>query len=51
MPDNLKSEESFTKAVVAYKNTIKKERYQPLSSLLNKLNLCLSNSTQCQESA
>lgn len=51
MPDNLKSEESFAKAAIIYKETIKKEPYQPLSSLLNTLNLCLSNSTQCQESA
>ena len=51
MPELLKSEENFNKATKAYKDKIKKERYQPLSSLLNTLNtLCLSNSTPCQES-
>lgn len=51
MPENLKTEEGFAKAIEAYKQKIKKERYQPLSSLLNTLNtLCSSNSTQCQES-
>jgi hypothetical protein len=50
MPEELKSEEGFQKAVAAYKTEIVKERYQPLSSLLNTLKtLCLSNSTQCQE--
>jgi hypothetical protein len=49
MPKELQNEESFNKAVSLYQTEIVKERYQPLSSLLNTLkSLCLSNSTQSQ---
>jgi lipopolysaccharide export LptBFGC system permease protein LptF len=47
MPKLLRSENNFNKATKVYKTQIKKEAYQPLSSLLNTLtNLCSSTSIQ-----
>ena len=47
MPNAIKSEVSFNNAVSTYRRDIGTERYQPLSSLLNKIaSLCPSNSIQ-----
>ena len=44
MPDELKDEGNFNKAVSNYQEKIVKEPYQPLSDLLTTLkNLCKSN--------
>jgi hypothetical protein len=52
MPNELKEESIFNKAVALYREKIGKEPYQPLSSLLTKLkNLCQSSKSSESMSA
>lgn len=47
MPEELKIQPNFSNAIMKYKHEVGTETYQPLSTLLNKINnLCKSSISQ-----